>query len=165
MLPWGVETDAFYCEVFDLWTSGYSPRQISARTGRPEREIVKLIKSTKFKADLKLLQDDIDYETLSDPLGRIERLQHMAIDVLVDEMTRSNGSKRIEAATDILDRGRKVPRRSVVENPAPQIPGQELAFLAVVLREISNMNRNSLDERQEIREIPARSSVLGASEP
>jgi hypothetical protein len=135
-MPWGVLTDPVESSIYDFYTQGYSVEKISVLCGLAEKVVLGVIRSVPFQADLKLLQDDLKYKELMSPTARVERLQHKALDVLVDEMARPNGKYRVVSAQDILDRGRDVPRATRVTQTNESVPAEALSFVAQVLREL-----------------------------
>lgn len=137
--PWGVLTDATQVEIFDRYTSGYSVEKIAMLLGLTSEVVLGTIRSVPFQVDLKLLEEDMAYKELMSPVRRIERLQHKAIDVLVDEMDRPNGKFRVASAQDVLDRGREVPRGTKVSQNGDSIPAEALTFVAQVLKEMGEI--------------------------
>jgi hypothetical protein len=135
-MPWGVLTDPVECAIYDFYTQGYSVEKISVLCGLAEKVVLGVIRSVPFQADLKLLQDDMQYHELMSPMARVTRLQHKALDVLVDEMAKPNGKYRVVSAQDILDRGRDVPRATRVTQNTESVPAESLSFVAQVLREL-----------------------------
>lgn len=164
-MPWGVLTDPVECAIYDNYTKGYSVEKIALLTGLAEKVILGVIRSVPFQADLKLLQDDMIYHELMSPIARVSRLQHKALDVLVDEMDRPNGKHRVTAAQDMLDRGRDVPRASRVTAAAESIPAEALSFVAQVLRELGAGLATGLVTSLTEQQQNANAITVGSSKP
>lgn len=147
-MPWGILTDPVESAIFDFYTRGYSVEKIAVLCSLAEKVVLGVIRSVPFQADLKLLQDDMHYQELMSPMARVSRLQHKALDVLVDEMDRPNGKHRVTAAQDMLDRGRDVPRATRVTQVAESVPAEALTFVAQVLRELGAGMLHAAVERQ-----------------
>lgn len=154
--PWGLIQDTTHVEVFEAYTSGKSIQQISKLTGLAELIIVNLIKSVPFQADLKLLQDDENLKQLLSPRQRIALLQHRAIDALEEEVSNPKSKLRIQAATEILDRGLDVPKSAKMVDQSTDVPAEALAFLGLVIREVAGITQKALAERTvDITPVPA----------
>ena len=137
--PWGILVDQTQVEIFDRYTSGYSIEKIAMLLGLTTEVVLGVVRSVPFQADLKLLEDDMEYHRIYSPQARISRLQHKAIDVLVDEMDKPNGKFRLASAQDVLDRGRDVPRSTKTIQQGDVIPAEALSFVAQVLKEVGGI--------------------------
>jgi len=137
--PWGILVDQTQVEIFDRYTSGYSIEKIAMLLGLTTEVVLGVVRSVPFQADLKLLEDDMEYHRIYSPAARISRLQHKAIDVLVDEMDKPNGKFRLASAQDVLDRGRDVPRSTKTIQQGDVIPAEALSFVAQVLKEVGGI--------------------------
>lgn len=164
-MPWGTLTDPVESAIFDFYTKGYSVEKIAVLCGLAEKVVLGVIRSVPFQVDLKLLQDDLIYHELMSPMARVSRLQHKALDVLVDEMDRPNGKQRVASAQDILDRGRDVPRATRITQATESVPAEALSFVAQVLRELGAGLASGLVTALNEKNLDANAITVNASKP